>query len=271
LPYIPEVAFHPLFLLFAPLICAFDALFFILYFSKIITMETTLHIFLIIHIIAGFLSLITGFISMLNRKGGKQHRLTGKLFFWGMTGVFITSVVIALLKGLAFLLMVGFFSYYLAASGYRSLYLKKLHLDQKAGWPDWLISSIGILSGAALVIFSVGWFIHRGAWGFVPLAFGTLILVTGISDMIVFVRKTNDKQRWIVTHGGRMGGSFAATVTAFIVVNLNIGEMTWILWILPGVLVSIWISVAIRNYLKPVKRQISRDPALAAGPSDQLM
>jgi uncharacterized membrane protein len=84
-------------------------------------MKSLLTIFLIAHIICGFAALLTGFLSMLNRKGGKGHRLTGRIFFIGMTGVFVTSTGISIFKNIPFLLMVGFFSYHMACSGYRIL------------------------------------------------------------------------------------------------------------------------------------------------------
>jgi uncharacterized membrane protein len=214
-------------------------------------MATSLIIMLVLHIISGFTALITGFMSMLNSKGGKRHRLTGKIFFTAMTGVFISATFISIAKGLAFLFMVGFFSYYLACSGYRILYLKKLHLRQKPKFLDWTISGIGVFAGLGLVLFSIQWFSSRGAWGTVPLAFGSFCLINGITDLRNFFIPPTNKQHWIITHGSRMGASFAATCTAFIVVNLHIGNLTWILWILPGVLVGIWISRTIRNYLQP--------------------
>ncbi|MBE7173452.1 MAG: hypothetical protein INR73_22960 [Williamsia sp.] len=211
-------------------------------------MKLLLNIALVIHIATGFLALVTGFISMLNTKGGKRHRLTGKLFFIGITGVFVSATIIAVAKGLAFLLMVGFFSYYLACSGYRSLYLKKLHLKQKPALLDWLISLVGVVAGAALVWFSMYWFRDRGAWGLVPLLFGLFCGISGIGDLKRFFVPPTNKLHWITTHGGRMGGSFAATLTAFIVVNVQIGALSWILWILPGLLVGVWITRLLRRY-----------------------
>jgi len=190
---------------------------------------------------------------MLNRKGGKTHRRTGKIFFAAMTGVFLTAVFIAIVKDLAFLFMVGFFSYYLACSGYRILYLKKLHLKQKPSWLDWTISGIGALAGIGLIIFSISWFLHRGAWGLVPLAFGSFCLLGSLQDIGSFFYPPKNKLHRITTHGARMGGSFAATVTAFIVTNVHIGTFDWVLWILPGVLVGIWISFAVRRYVSPKK------------------
>lgn len=218
-------------------------------------MATTVTIMLVLHVLSGFTALITGFLSMLNRKGGKNHHLTGKIFFAGMTGVFVTATFIAIAKSLAFLFMVGFFSYYLACSGYRILYLKKLHLKQAPKAMDWAISGVGILAGLGLIIFSVQWFSSRGAWGTVPLTFGTFCLSNGVLDLKNFFIPPKNKQHWIGTHGFRMGGSFAATFTAFIVVNVNIGSYNWVLWILPGVLIGIWISRTIRNYLQPKARR----------------
>ncbi|HEY1202267.1 MAG TPA: hypothetical protein VGE79_14855 [Niastella sp.] len=213
-------------------------------------MTSLLKIMLVLHIISGFLSLACGLFSMLNKKGARNHRLTGKLFFYGMTGVFITATFIAIAKNIPFLLMVGFFSYYLACSGYRVLYLKKLHLQQQPAPLDWVINITGIAAGIALIVFSYTWFTQRGAWGAVPLTFGIFCLINGYKDTRRFYHRPTDKQHWFFTHGGRMGGAFAATVTAFIVVNLQIGSLTWLLWILPGVLIGTWIGAILRRYRK---------------------
>lgn len=215
--------------------------------TKNIAMQFFLTATLFIHIFCGSAALITGFISMLNSKGGKQHRLTGKIFFAGITGVFISATIISIAKQLAFLFMVGFFSYYLACSGYRILRLKKLQQQAKA--VDWVISISAVVAGLALVVFSITSFMQRGAWGAVPLTFGIFCLVNGLQDIRSYITPAVNKQYRIRKHGARMGGAFAATLTAFIVVNVNIGSSSWVLWILPGVLTGIWISRAIRSYL----------------------
>jgi uncharacterized membrane protein len=213
-------------------------------------MPTLLRIMLFTHIICGFASLTCGLISMINKKGARRHRLTGKIFFTGMTGVFITATFISLVKNIPFLFMVGFFSYYLTCSGYRVLYLKKQHLDQRPAFTDWLISCTGIISGLALTGFSFIWFTQRGMWGMVPLSFGVFCLLSGVKDIRRFYKRPANKQHWLFTHGGRMGGAFAATVTAFIVVNVQIGSFTWLLWILPGVLIGMWTARILKRYRK---------------------
>ena len=217
-------------------------------------MATLLTVALIFHIICGGIALVTGFISMLTTKGGKIHRNSGKIFFGAMTGVFITATFISIAKGLTFLLMVGFFSYYLACAGYRRLFLKKLHLKQKPAVIDWVVSLIGIIAGLGLIVFSITWFRDKGMFGIVPLSFGSFCFLSGIQDISSFFYAPKNKQHWITSHGVRMGASFAATCTAFVVVNVNIGaSYNWILWVLPGVLIGIWISRTIRSFLQPRK------------------
>ena len=218
-------------------------------------MTTALRIALIIHIAMGFVALVTGFIGLLTAKGGKRHRFNGKIFFYAMTGVFITATFISIGKNLVFLFMVGFFSYYLACAGYRRLYLKKLHLQQRPKFIDWLVSLIGVFAGLALMIFSITWFRDKGIWGIVPLSFGSFCFLSGFQDIRSFFYAPKNKQHWIISHGVRMGASFAAACTAFTVVNINLGgAYNWILWVSPGVLIGIWISKAIGNFLAPKKQ-----------------
>jgi uncharacterized membrane protein len=228
-------------------------------------MISLLKIMLILHIISGFISLACGLFSMINKKGARNHRLTGKIFFFGMTGVFITATFISIAKNIPFLFMVGFFSYYLTCSGYRALYLKKLHAQQQPAVLDFTISIIGMVSGLALVVFSYFWFMQRGMWGSVPLTFGIFCFLSGFKDIRNFYKRPADKQHWFFTHGGRMGGAFAATVTAFIVVNVQIGSLSWLLWILPGVLIGFWITVILKRYRKIFqgkKTAVEKVPAL---------
>jgi hypothetical protein len=102
-------------------------------------------------------------------------------------------------------------------------------------------------------------------WGTVPLTFGIFCLTSGWKDIRRFYRRPADKQHWFFTHGSRMGGAFAATVTAFIVVNVQIGSLSWLLWILPGVLIGVWIGKILTHYRKLFagKKAIQAEPVTA--------
>lgn len=72
-------------------------------------MEALFKTLLLLHIAAGTVTLVSGPVSMMNRKGGKQHRLTGKVFFYAMMLVTVTAIAMALLPGhhSPFLLIIG--------------------------------------------------------------------------------------------------------------------------------------------------------------------
>jgi hypothetical protein len=45
-----------------------------------------------------------------------------------------------------------------------------------------------------------------------------------------------------------MGGSYISAVTAFVVVNIQLPQFQWVLWILPGIIGGILIGRTIRKY-----------------------
>lgn len=219
-------------------------------------MKMFVTVMLVLHVISGTVALGTGFLSMFNRKGGKTHSITGRVFFWAMTSVFITAISISIIKNLQFLFLVGFFSYYLTCSGYRSIYLKKLHLKQKAGWVDWLIGYAGLLFGVGLLIFSfIGFVNHGRLFSIVPAVFGGISVFFAYRDILQFYIRPKEKTHWIVSHGMKMSGAFTAAITAFIVVNIQI-QQQWILWILPAAVIPTATSIYIRKLLKKKPKQV---------------
>ena len=84
-----------------------------------------------VHIVAGSLTLLSGFLAMTSKKGQSTHRLSGKVFFWSMTvttllglnaGIFRTNYQI--------FIPIAIISFYQAASGYRILFIKTLNKGQ---------------------------------------------------------------------------------------------------------------------------------------------
>ena len=105
---------------------------------------------LIIHIAAGFISLVTGLISILSLKGGKIHKKSGKIYFYSMTIVFVTAIIIASYRFNRFLFLIAFLSYYSVYAGVRKLRLKNLHKNQKPKWFDW---TAAIINGISNIFF----------------------------------------------------------------------------------------------------------------------
>jgi uncharacterized membrane protein len=211
-------------------------------------MEKLLSIMLVVHIAGGVIALLAGLVSIFSVKGSSTHRLAGKIYFVGMTAVFIGAVFTAIGHHKDFLLMVGFFSYYLTVRGYRVLFLKKLPEGQKAKSIDWVI----IIVSAIFIFTLLGW----GFWaisfgagiGIAALLFGVLGSNFLLRDIKNFVRPPKEKMHWWYSHIGSMGGSYISAVTAFVVVNIELPQYQWVLWILPGILGGILITRTIRFY-----------------------
>ena len=80
-------------------------------------METVIHSFLILHIAAGTLALLSGPLAIAFKHGGKLHRIAGKIFFFAMMVVAASAAVIGIAHKSYFLLIVAVFSAYLVSSG----------------------------------------------------------------------------------------------------------------------------------------------------------
>jgi len=207
-----------------------------------------LHVLLIIHIAGGTAALISGLISMLTRKGGKAHTRSGKIYFWGMTCVFISAVVLSLAKDNIFLFLVGFFSYYLTVRGYRILYLKNLPNGQKATAIDWIITGVAALFIIGLVAWGIFLLIAGYSMGVVAIVFAFIGSLFLRKDILQFARPPKEKMHWWYGHISSMGGSYISAFTAFIVTNIQIPQYQWVLWLLPSVIGTILITRTIRYY-----------------------
>jgi uncharacterized membrane protein len=217
-------------------------------------MERFLHIILILHIIGGFTALVSGLLAMVTPKGGKNHRLSGKFYFWGMTAVFISSILLSIFHHLPFLLMVGFFSYYMVVRGYRRLSLKKLGRGQHVSELDWLIALIAGAFIAGLLRWGIFREFEGNSFGRVAIVFALLGVLFLFSDVKVYLFGPKDKMHWWYTHIGSMGGGYIATITAFVVVNFTL-KPGWILWLLPTVIGVPIIMVTIARYKKQFNKK----------------
>jgi len=174
---------------------------------------------LIIHIAAGFISLVTGLISILSLKGGKIHKKSGKIYFYSMTIVFVTAIIIASYRFNRFLFLIAFLSYYSVFAGVRKLSLKKLHKNQKPKWYDW---TAGIINGIANIFFiglGIYYSIKNGFFSgaaLLSVGFGIGGLLISYLNLKRFIIKPNKSYHWYLSHIGNMFGGYIATSTAFL-------------------------------------------------------
>ena len=181
---------------------------------------------LFIHVLSGFLALGFGLLAIISKKGRKTHVLTGRFFFYLMLSVAVTAVIVSLYKLNLFLLLVAGFAFYQNVSGYRSVKNKGM----RPNWMDWSATLIGLVTGIVMI----------STLNSVLIVFGSISLFLVITDFRLYYAVFKGKQLsplvWLSRHLGMMMGTYIATVTAFVLVNIRDVEPAWIPWLAPTVL-----------------------------------
>ena len=189
--------------------------------------------FLLLHILTGFSALLFGSILMIIKKGGKRHTKLGRLYFWSMIIGVISALVLAIFKGNLFLLGVGIFVFYQTFAGWRSAKKKSI---PSSFW-DVFVLIIAFFNGI-LMVFS---------GSIVLIVFGSISIFLCLNDVRSYymIRKKGSipKLAWLARHIGMMVGSYIGALTAFLVVNIQILNYQWIVWIAPTA-----IFIPIMNY-----------------------
>ncbi|MBP7807750.1 MAG: hypothetical protein KA163_00520 [Bacteroidia bacterium] len=202
-------------------------------------MEQLLKILVIIHICAGAGVLIFGAIAFGLRKNTPKHKPIGKIYFWCMSIVFVTAMIVSVAKSLLFLFMIGIFSYYSTIIAYRSLRLKNLHNNQKPLKLDWFIEILSGLTFLGMVV--LGLFIlirNQNVGGVVPLIFGCFGLLSVRTNLKLFIKGPKETLYWYKKHIGHMMGSYIGAFTAFLVNQTpHIPIHPTLLWFLPTLII----------------------------------
>jgi len=206
-------------------------------------------IFLAIHVAGGFTALVTGLLVLIARKAGAFHKTTGMVYYWGMAIVFITTLILLGLQpgreNLWFLGAVGIVSFYQTFTG--RLRVKKKLNAYKVGWIDRISLGLVVLTGFACLAAAFHYFSLEDWFRLsLFLFFATIAFTTAFEDIKIFQGKPKPEHaNWVAYHAARMIGSYAATVTAFVVnvVPRHLPEETpmvifLLLWIAPGVLIG---------------------------------
>lgn len=219
--------------------------------------------FVYIHVLTALLSLVVAPVAMIVQKGGRSHRLWGKVYFWGMIVANLSAFILLTYRFNIFLLGVTIISLYGALFGYRVLYRKRPENGQGPIWFDWFLTIITLFAGIMLIIWSIAAFFGTTLAGpplgndapliiiLLPLAFGSMITSSTIHDLYRLVRPVQDKNWWWYDHMNAMLGSYIGLTTALMVqqVGPRLPEnIAWLVWILPGILGSVGISKWIGYY-----------------------
>ncbi len=182
-------------------------------------MEKIIQNILYVHILVGSIALISGAVSILSKKGMPLHRKAGSIYFWAMTLVFITGIIVAGFRFNRFLFLIAFLSYYSVFAGVRFLKLKGLHKNQKPKWYDW---AAGIINGVANIIFiGIGmYYLLRGnsnlPGALLSIGFGIGGFMISYTNLKPLVVRPSKAYHWYLAHIGNMMGGYIATFTAFL-------------------------------------------------------
>lgn len=198
------------------------------------------------HAFSGGIALLGGILAILTKKGSKNHTLSGEVYFYAMLTVVVTGLIVATYRGNLFLQTIAIFSFYMAFTGKRVLRNKKEIVTSPL---DWSFNIISMASGLFMLYLVIVNFAKVGFAGAIPmlLIFGGLLTWMTIQDAITMWKKNWVKNNWLYTHIGRMGGSFIATSTAFLLINISF-EPRWIVWLAPTMIGSPLMVVAIGKW-----------------------
>lgn len=212
----------------------------------------TFKIILVLHIIAGSLALLSGLFAIIFRNKVKIHKPIGKIYFWAMTVIFVSAIYMSIAHTNVFLFCVAFFTYYACLTAYRSLKLKKLHLDQKPTKFDWAIEIFfGFIHISFIAVALYFLFTGNTALGIISLVFGILGVRGNYFTLQRFRKKLVYKNYWLLAHIGGMLGSYIGAITAFTVNNERwIHAPGIVLWLGPTVFLVPLIIYEIRKHEK---------------------
>jgi hypothetical protein len=221
---------------------------------------TYLRALLAFHIACGVTAFLCAPVALATAKGGKTHRRWGKVYFWAMTGVAITALILSFALPIFFLAMVAVFSFYSAFAAYRILFLKDMFKGARPRAFDWAAAVITILSSALLFLMGflkphamhVG-IIHIGghAVSIVSVVFGIIGMRLGSGSIYRFLHPPSAKMFWWFDHMQGMIASYIAAMTAFSAVNLGhwFGPAWWV-WLWPTIVGVPCIALWTRYYEK---------------------
>lgn len=210
-------------------------------------MDILFKTFLVLHIIAGTLGLISGTINIIGKKGGKIHKVVGNIFLYSMLTVSVSAFVLSIIHPNYFLFIVGVFTLYLVGSGTRYLYLKQLINNQNPHFIDWILTYFMLVFGFVFIVFGIYHLVGKNTFGVVFIVLGGIGLRMVKADFTNFRGKSQIKNVWLTAHIQRMTGAYISAITAFLVVNNQILP-GYIAWLLPTVILTPLIFKWSRKY-----------------------
>ena len=204
---------------------------------------------LLLHICAGTVGLLSGFVAIALRKGSRRHGLAGDVFvvsmlLLGATGAYLGFMKDQMLNGL-----MGLLTFYLVGTAW----LTARHRDGETGKLDW--AGLLVVLAVAAVMLSYGFkAVHSptgSIGGYAPgfyFGWGTVALLFAAGDVRMLVRGGVSGNRRIARHLSRMCiGWFIASASVFLARQhifpalIRRSGVLYFLTILPLLMLVFWL------------------------------
>jgi uncharacterized membrane protein len=167
------------------------------------------HGLLMVHVAGGGLALLSGLVPMLAQKGGQLHRRAGAIYASAMAVTALSAFALAfVLQNVRFMGLAVLTSFTLF-SGLRAVRSRRNRTQSKA---DDIACIVAGFFGAWLVWHGI---VSRDAVSFFFGGGGAVLAWRQ------WCRLHNPPTDWLRTHLTSMGASYAATMTAFLAVNVT--------------------------------------------------
>lgn len=208
-----------------------------------------------VHIAAGTIALMAAPLAMVAYKGGDWHRRWGKAFFYGMAVVCATAIMLGILIPADFwLALLAVLSFHMAASGYRSLYLKQMHKGLRPARVDIILHGIAAVVNGGLLMWGLAHLLMRNfdAQAVLLTVLGVIGTAMVLNGLLQFYRQRQDKRGWLYGHIIGFVGGYTVTLAVFSGINLEFIEPVWLRWLWPpmvGVpLIWLWLRHLRRRF-----------------------
>ncbi len=209
------------------------------------------HQVVFVHSILGILVFISGLLQFILKRGGKTHRILGRVYLFSWIGLLVSGAYIG---GLLFTI-IGIFGFYYVLTGVRFAMLKgaSVELFDKGVMILGGLFALSLLGYAAKILMSA-----NQNFGIIALVFGLLFGMSTSQDIAKYIfnkplnKKDFGQMNWFFEHSGRMIVSFIAALSAFASIQ-NVFGNTTVNFLAPILLGVAYMIYTEKKYVKEFK------------------
>lgn len=217
-------------------------------------MSNLFNSFLLLHIASGAATLLASVIAITSKitdSAHKYHVVSGRVFFYGMAGIFVTALGMSLIRLNPPMLFVSIFSFYFAWMGRR-------YALNRVGAPsglDKVVVPVMVIVFAAMTAYGLAaLYLWEQSFGIVIIVFGVIGVLNAWGDWQLARKGGAKGKRRIAEHLGKMLGGTIAALTAFLVINVEF-EPAIIVWLAPTIVLTPFIAIWSRKINQGVRRK----------------